>query len=145
MIALLMLAATQVAPAPMPAFLTGCWDHRDGERWTQECWTEPRAGQMMGSSRSGTGDRLRDWEFMRIERAPDGAITFYGSPRGAPAHPFKMLMVTATSAEFVDPTHDYPQRILYERKGDDLSAEVSLKDGTKPMRWAYRRSGSPAP
>lgn len=143
---ILMVAAAAMAQGavpPMPAFLSGCWEHRDGERWTQECWTEPRAGQMMGSSRSGTGDRLTGWEFMRIERGPDGAITFYGSPRGAPGHPFKMVLTTESSIEFTDPAHDFPQRIHYERKGDQLAAEVSLMDRTRPMRWSFLRSGGP--
>lgn len=134
-------AIAQAAPAPMPAFLAGCWEHRQGERWTQECWTEPRAGQMMGSSRSGTGERLTGWEFMRIERGPDGAITFYGSPSGAPGHPFRTVQATDFAIEFADPAHDFPQRILYERNGDHLIAEVSLKDGSKPVRWSFVRRG----
>lgn len=146
MILFLTFAAAALAPAsappPMPAFMTGCWEHRQGERWTQECWTEPRAGQMMGSSRSGTGNRLTSWEFMRIERGADGAITFHGSPEGAPGHPFRMVLATTSSIEFADPGHDYPQRIHYQRKGGRLAAEVSLKDGTRPMRWNYVRSGS---
>ena len=134
-------AADAVAP-PMPAFLMGCWEHRDGARWTQECWTDPRAGQMMGSGRSGTGDRLSNWEWMRIIRADDGAITFLGSPGGAAPTAFSARHLTATTAEFANPAHDYPQRIRYEVKDGRLEAEVSLLDGSKPERWSYRRAGS---
>jgi hypothetical protein len=145
MISLLLAAAATIAStADLPAFLTGCWEHRDGDRWTQECWTDPRAGQMMGSGRSGEGDKLRNWEWMRIVRGNDGAIVFLGSPGGAAPTPFRALEVTTTAAEFTNPAHDYPQRIRYELKDGQLEAEVSLIDGSKAERWRYRRAGSPA-
>ena len=142
MLMIAIAAAADPAPPPMPSFLAGCWEQKRGAEWSQECWTEPRAGQMMGSGRSGSGDRLTSWEFMRIERGSDGGLTFYGSPSGAPGHPFKMQSATASSIEFVDPGHDYPQRIAYQRTGEGLTAEISLKDGSKPIRWSYVRSSS---
>lgn len=142
----LMIAAVVAADttlSPLPAFLTGCWEHRDGARWTQECWTDPRAGQMMGSGRSGSGDSLKSWEWMRIVRADDGSVTFYGSPKGVAPTPFAARQLTPTSAEFANPAHDYPQRIHYQIKDGQLEAEVSLADGSKAERWTYRRAGSP--
>ena len=54
---LLLLAEVASTPvggtAPMPAFLTGCWEQRQGDRWTEECWTSPRGGLMIGSGREG--------------------------------------------------------------------------------------------
>ena len=147
MISLLLAAAARsvVMPAAeLPGFLTGCWEHRDGARWTQECWTDPRAGQMMGSGRSGEGDKLRSWEWMRIVQGDDGAIVFLGSPGGIAPTPFRARQLTATAAEFANPAHDYPQRIRYELKDGQLEAEVSLLDGSKAERWRYRRAGSPA-
>jgi hypothetical protein len=137
---LIMLAAATVASQPLPAFLTGCWEHRDGARWTQECWTDPRGGQMMGSGRSGSGDSLKSWEWMRIVRSDDGTVSFLGSPGGAAPTPFKARELTPTKAEFANPAHDYPQRIRYELKDGRLEAEVSLSDGTNAERWSYRRA-----
>ena len=51
-----MLLLAEVAAAPMPAFLAGCWEQRQGDRWTEECWTVPRGGLMIGSGRDGQGD-----------------------------------------------------------------------------------------
>lgn len=139
---ILLLAAADAAAQPMPAFLMGCWEHRNEARWTQECWTDPRAGQMMGSGRSGNGDRLIGWEWMRIVRADDGSIAFLGSPGGVAPTTFAARTVTPTSVEFANPAHDYPQRIRYEIKDGQLEAEVSLIDGSKAERWSYRRAGS---
>ena len=44
-------AGTQDAPE-LPAWMAGCWEARDGDRWSEECWTIPRAGMMMGSGRN---------------------------------------------------------------------------------------------
>ena len=37
---------------------------------------------MIGSGRDGKGESVGHWEWMRIERAKDGTLTFYGSPKG---------------------------------------------------------------
>jgi hypothetical protein len=147
MIALLMLAeAATVTPISMPAFLSGCWEQqRDGGRWTEECWTDTRGGLMIGSSRNGRGDRIANWEWMRIERGADGGVTFFGSPMGAPAVGFKATEADGKSITFVNAGHDYPQRLRYIVTESGLDAEVSLADGSKPERWSYRRTAGAAP
>ena len=140
---LLLLAEVAVTPAPLPAFLAGCWEQRVGERWTEECWTAPRGGLMIGSGRDGQGDIVRHWEWMRIERADDGSLSFYGSPKGATPVVFKATQVSESEIVFANSTHDFPQRIRYLLTAAGIDAEISLTDGTKPVRWRYRRSGSP--
>jgi ABC-type sugar transport system substrate-binding protein len=141
--AILLLAQVTAASAPMPAFLAGCWEQQAGDRWTEECWTAPRGGLMIGSGRTGKGDAVTHWEYMRIERGADGALTFYGSPKGAPAVAFKATEAGAKQIIFVNAAHDYPQRVRYLATADGIDAEVSLADGSKPERWRYRRLGSP--
>jgi hypothetical protein len=139
MIALLLLA--EVATLPMPAFLSGCWEQRrDDGRWTEECWTDTRGGLMIGSGRDGKGDAVGHWEWMRIELGTDGSVTFYGSPKGAPAVRFKATEGDAKSVTFVNSAHDYPQRVRYVVTDSGLDAEISLADGSKPNRWSYRRT-----
>ena len=137
---LLMLAEAATAIAPMPAFLAGCWEQRKEQSWTEECWTDPRGGLMIGSGREGKGDAIRHWEWMRIERAANGAVTFYGSPKGAPAVGFTATQSDGNSITFINASHDYPQRVRYALTPTGLSAEVSLADGSKPNRWSYRRT-----
>ena len=139
----LLVMAADVAAAPMPAFLAGCWEEaRSDERWTEECWTRARGGLMIGSGRDGKADSVGHWEWMRIERATDGTLTFYGSPKGAAPVPFKATASDAKSITFLNVSHDYPQRVSYTLTKDGLDAEVSLADGSKPNRWSYRRPGS---
>jgi len=131
------------APQPvLPVWLTGCWEQESETGWTEECWNDPRAGIMMGSGRSGTGERLKDWEVMQIEVGPAGdpaipTMTFYGAPMGEGRMPFKWVPSSEKGVTFVNEEHDYPQRIRYWREGQDLMAEVSLKDGSNARRWRY--------
>ena len=139
LISLLLAAAAAEAPT-MPAFLAGCWEERRADQgWTEECWTSARGGLMIGSGRDGKGGSVRHWEWMRIERAPDGTVSFYGSPKGAAPVAFKATASDGKSITFVNAGHDYPQRVRYKLTDDGLDAEVSLVDGSKPNRWSYRR------
>jgi len=139
MLSHVLIAGAAAAQAPaLPAFMTGCWDLVDGEHWTQECWMEPRAGLMLGASREGDAAKLRSWEQMRIEQTSDGAIVLHASPGGRVPVPFTARQVSASAIEFTNGAHDFPQRIRYELKNGRLEAEISLLDGSKRVRWAYR-------
>src|SRR5262245_14193876 len=143
---LFLVMAAETAVLPMPAFLAGCWEEaRPDQGWTEECWTRARGGLMIGSGRDGKADSVRHWEWMRIERAADGTVTFFGSPKGAAPVPFKATASDNTSITFVNAAHDYPQRVSYKLTADALEAEISLADGSKPNRWSYRRPGSSSP
>lgn len=132
--------ATGEDAASLPGWLAGCWHQEDSGRWTEECWTAPRGGIMLGSGRSGTGDGLRSWETMQIELdTKTGTLTFFGAPSGQGRTAFAGR-AEAGGITFVNPAHDYPQRIHYHRDGPLLIAEVSLLDGSNPSRWVYRRA-----
>ena len=136
---MLLAAVTDYAPPPMPAFLTGCWERKEEQSWTQECWMEPRSGLMLGAAREGTGETLKIWEQMTIEQAADGAMIFYASPRGQGRTPFKLEYASATEVRFTNAANDYPQRIRYAIKNGKIEAEIALLDGSKATRWTYSR------
>lgn len=131
--------ARQSAPAPEgpPGWMTGCWIEQKGQKWAEECWTPPRAGMMLGSSRSGDGAVLQSWEAAQILPDPSGKLTYWASPDGGTRIPFPLVSRTATEMVFANPAHDYPQRIRYWREGATLNAAISMLDGTKPMRWHF--------
>src|SRR5687767_755983 len=84
-IAAVLLAAQSPA---LPDWMAGCWEQRSRERWTEECWSRPRGGMMIGYSRSGEGGVLSEWEVMQIvhEESDDPAVDklrFWASPGGA--------------------------------------------------------------
>jgi len=139
MLAHLLMAVSAAAQAPtMPAFMAGCWDLAEDDRWTQECWMEPRAGLMLGASREGNGAKLKSWEQLRIVQSVDGKIALFASPGGRPPVRFEGHVVSANAIEFTNAAHDYPQRLRYELKDGRLNAEISLMDGSKATRWSYQ-------
>ena len=142
MIPIFLLFAEAPAAMPMPAFLSGCWIDNSAGQWTEECWTEPKGGQMMGSARTGTGESVGHWEWMRIERDPAGNPVFYASPKGANPAAFPALRATGTEIEWRNASHDYPQRIVYRLTTAGIDAEISMADGSKPNRWSYRPMGA---
>ena len=141
----LIIAAAMAAESPpkpvLPTWMAGCWEQKSGEDWVEECWTGARAGQMMGSSRTGKGETLQFFEHMRITADADGT-SFCALPKGQAGGCFKATKVSASEIVFENPAHDYPQRVRYWRDGKDLRAEVSLKDGSKASQWRYMPMGN---
>src|SRR4051812_1023544 len=108
------LAALTIIAAPaeaeLPAWMAGCWIEEKGDRWTEECWTEPRAGSMLGSGRSGTGARLGDWEVMQIflaDPATGGKMIFWGAPHGQGRTSFVWQPGPGPGLTFVNAAHDF--------------------------------------
>ena len=145
--------ALQAAAQPeLPGWMAGCWEQREASGWTEECWTSARAGIMLGSSRSGTGERLELWEAMQIELTAS-QMGFWASPNGAKRTRFAWVPGPQAGVTFVNTDNDYPQQVRYWRDGPDLMAEISMADGSKRHSWRFKPlvsspptpRGSPAP
>jgi hypothetical protein len=136
-----LLALTAAAPpqAAMPAWMSGDWVEEKAGGWTEEHWSAPRGGVMLGTGLNGKGAAADDFEFMRIARDRDGTLTFWGSPRSRTPVPFRAASIGRNAVMFENPKHDYPTRITYRREGDVLIAEISGPGGAHPMRWRYTR------
>ena len=137
--AVLLVAATPAARLDDLGWLAGDWASEAGERWTEESWSPPRGGMMIGHSRSGRGAVLREFEFLRIAAGADGTPAYIAQPQGGAAVAFALVRHDGTSATFENPAHDYPQRIHYVRDGEVLTATISAIDGSQARRWTYRR------
>jgi len=138
-LSVLLVAASPAATVDDLGWLAGDWVSEADGRWTEESWAAPRGGMMIGYSRAGRGDVLREFEFIRIARGDDGALAYVAMPQGGAPVTFRLVRHDAASATFENAAHDYPQRIEYARSGDTLTATISKIDGSKPRRWSYRR------
>lgn len=126
------------------AWLSGDWvSERDG-RWAEEQWSTPRGGLMLGTGRSGKGERATGFEFMRIALDRGGKVVFWGSPGGSAPVPFHLVEAGARSVAFANPNHDFPKRISYRRNGDTLTAVVSGDTSANTQAWTYRRRSAGA-
>lgn len=135
--------STTVSPAPPApdkfAWMSGDWVADSAGRWTEEHWSEPRAGVMLGYSRSGRGSQSREFEFLRIHADTDGVVTYWGQPQGRTAVAFKLVSSGPTAAVFENQAHDYPTRIAYRRDRTTMTATISGPNGNNPQSWTYQR------
>jgi hypothetical protein len=140
-LALLALAAPLAAAdkLPMPEFMSGAWAQRDGDHWTEESWSSS-SERMFGTSREGDGATLKSRETLVIERTGD-TLVLIARPGEATPVTFPLVAHDASSIEFANPGHDYPQRIRYWREGRELHASISLMDGSRAVSWAYQPGG----
>jgi len=151
LVAMLVLAAPQIAHADPDeldrlAFFTGCWRAQQGATIIEELWLPPAGGVMVGLSRTVTGGQLEVFEFLRLAHR-DGAWHYVAQPNGTPPTWFKLTRLDDDEAVFEDPSHDFPQRILYRRvSADALRAEISGPgdDGREQgFAFDYRRGPCP--
>lgn len=141
--ALALLAMGQSAPPAGIddlAWMSGRWETSEAGRWTEESWSAPRGGVMLGFSRSGREALLREFEFLRIQAGADGVPVYLAQPGGrAPAVPFRLTARDGASATFDNPAHDFPQRIRYVRSGETMTATISAIDGSNATSWTFTR------
>ena len=142
---LLCIAAHGGAPAQSVgvqqlAWLQGCWAMQTPDRSVEEQWMAPRAGTLQGMSRTVRGDRLTAWEAV-IVRERDGRLEYDVSPSGQARTVFTSIAVGPGSIVFENLSHDFPQRVAYERKGSQLLAwiEGPLKGEPRRIDYAYQR------
>lgn len=138
----LLLMAQAAPPARVSdlAWMSGRWETQAAQgRWTEEVWSAPRGGMMLGFSRSGANEAIREFEFLRVAAGADGVPAYLAQPGGGPAVAFRLTAHSRTSATFDNPGHDFPQRIRYVRTGNMMVATISALDGSNAMSWTYRR------
>ena len=81
---------------------------------------------------------MKSWETLRIALKPDGKVSLFAQPKGAPPTEFTLSAASDDAIEFTNAANDYPQRIRYWRQGQLLMAEISKLDGSNAMQWRYR-------
>lgn len=97
-------------------WITGCWERHAGATLITEQWTHPRGHMMLGTSQTTRGDSTTEYEQLRIfERG--GQVVYGAMPSGQPPAEFVATGVTDSLVIFSNPTHDFPQRVIYRRRG----------------------------
>jgi Domain of unknown function (DUF6265) len=123
------------------SWISGDWQTEPrGRRQIEEHWTAVAGGSMLGMSRTVAGDKMVEFEYLRIEQRADG-VYYVAHPKArCPGTDFKLTRASATEAVFENPQHDFPKRIIYRKTGDDsLTATIDGGKGTKAMSFPYKR------
>jgi hypothetical protein len=105
----------------------------------------PRGGVMLGMSRTVAGDRVVEYEALRIETR-DGRLVYVAQPSGQSLAEFPATSASDTAAVFANPAHDFPQRILYRRLSrDSIVARVEGVRGGVERGIDFRYARVPCP
>ena len=107
-------------------WLAGCWELKNEKRGMQinEMWMRPAGDAMIGVGRTLKGGKLVDFEFLRIVETATG-LAYISRPSGNKEDTsFSLRSSEPNAVIFENPTHDFPQRILYKREGTKLTARI---------------------
>jgi hypothetical protein len=121
------------------SWLSGCWEGRVGEAVVEEIWSKPAGASLLGLSRTVKNGRTQSFEFMQI-REDVGNLVYLAQPQGRPAVSFAFNSKDVSKPSlttFENPTHDFPQRITYEQKGNMLLASIEGTIKGKPERQEF--------
>lgn len=101
------------------AFMSGCWRGglSTGNGWTEERYSPPEGGMMLGTSQTVVDQKTRFFEFIQITES-EGEVEMNPSPRGQKSVPFRLVRLEGKRAVFENLQHDFPKRIIYHLKDD---------------------------
>lgn len=134
-------------PLPQPAaatmadmqWLAGTWIGDGGEKSTDERWSPPLGGAMLGMSRTVSRGKMVAFEYLRIVER-DGSLVYVAQPGGRSPTEFVLTELDTNGAVFVNPRHDYPQRIVYKLSdAGALTASIGFAKGGSPRRFEFTR------
>lgn len=123
------------------AWMSGTWTGVLNEIEMEETWTAPKGGMMLGVHRDVRDGRARSFEFMRIEQE-SGRITYWASPGGKPATPFRAVEIAGQRVVFENKEHDFPQRVIYWLGTDGtLHAKIEgmIKGKLESEEWSWKK------
>jgi hypothetical protein len=124
------------------AWLGGAWVGKRGKSSSDERWSPPLGGAMLGVSRTVSISRgkMVGFEYLRIVER-DGGLVYIAQPGGRSPTEFVLTELDKQRAVFVNPRHDYPQRIVYELSDEGaLSASIGFAKG-RLQRFEFTREG----
>lgn len=144
-LALLLFATPATAGPPGPtvadlAWMAGEWIQVGETRTVRETWSSPLDGVMAGLGETHRPGRPVSLEVMTITTEPSG-VTFTARLEGQPPTPFPLKAGGPDEVVFENLAHDFPQRVIYRRCGEDLCASIEGMVGgeLKGVAWRYRR------
>ena len=136
------IAGAQGSPLARAGWLAGCWELRAPNRVTVEMWMPPLGDMMLGASRTTLGTRTSEFEQLKLKVEGD-KLVYIAAPSGQKETPFTSSMISDTMIVFENPAHDFPQKILYRRRGaDSIIARIEGPgpNGPRGSNFPMRRS-----
>lgn len=146
---MLLLIAALLAASPDPgpqravdlSWMEGRWLSCEAATGAQVAETWIAAGEvLLGTSVTVIGGEAQSWEQMRIVHT-DSLTSYVAMPNGGSPVTFVLTDQAPEGAVFENPDHDWPQVIVYERDGDQMTAAARHTDPDQPsLTWTFTRA-----
>ena len=143
------MAHAQELPVQDPTqliWMTGHWVQSSERGRSDEVWLAPTSAGMVGLNQQAFASGGRFFEFLRIEPL-SGRLSYMASPMGRSPTVFALESAGPCTVAFVNPAHDFPQRIEYRREGPAMIASIAGIVRGEPRqsqwRWALESGGDP--
>jgi hypothetical protein len=125
------------------AWLAGTWTQKTDSGVVQEAWLGPRAKMMVATNLTSSA-RRNSFEFLRIVER-DGSLVYLASPNGIPPVEFRLKEFAPRRVVFENPTHDFPQRVLYWLEPDGVlraRIEGTMQGRERGIDWRFEREAA---
>ncbi|MCC7123826.1 MAG: hypothetical protein IT178_03200 [Acidobacteria bacterium] len=136
-LSVLPVAAQPLDPLAAVSWMAGCWSFRSDGRTVDEQWMRPAGGVMLGMSRSVPDGRAGSFEFA-VMHTQDGRLVYDARPEGQARTLFPLAKAGADEVIFENLAHDFPQRVIYRRLGNDrMQARVEGRTARGDQGFDY--------
>ncbi|MFN7936672.1 MAG: DUF6265 family protein [Bryobacteraceae bacterium] len=123
-------------------WFAGCWEMRNpaGTFSIEEMWTKPAGESLLGMGRTIRNGKTLFTEFQRIA-VENGKLTYFARIGTKGATSFPLVKMTDSEVVFENPTHDFPQRVIYRKVQGGLFARIEGVDKGKEKHeeFPYKR------
>ena len=138
-----LFAATVIQTAsaqPDLAWMAGYWLDCSQGREASETWTDPRGGVLIGAAVTVASGET-SFEYARVA-AIEGVMSYVAQPGGVAPTAFPVLEASASRVVFQNLDNDFPQRVIYQRTGDVLTARIEgrMGDTDQAMDWRFDKA-----
>lgn len=124
------------------AWLEGAWGGTQDGVASEEHWTSPAGGGLVGMHKDVQAGKMSGFEFLRIEIDARQRICYVAMPGGKAPTSFCAVEIGERRVVFENTEHDFPQRILYWLAADgSLHARIEgpLDGKQAAMEWTWSR------
>ena len=129
------------------AWLAGCWQGNVNGREFREEWLPLRGGMLIGAGQQVMKGAMQDYEFLRIEKRPDG---LYFSQFSGDRNEISFRLATTTTDDkdtiftFLNTASGFPARLVYRHGAEGWlyeTIEGPLAGSQKTVIYPMRRVG----
>ncbi len=117
------------------SWLSGCWEGRQGDSLLEEHWSKPEGESMLGFGRTIKNNKTVSYEFLHIRDS--AGLVYIAQLQGGQAIQFRLTNQDPDKFTFENATHDFPQKIIYQRQGAMLLAAIEGLQKGKQVREEF--------